>query len=44
MAPAIPRAEQVLHDWFAEHYPQVVERYAPELQAELRAGEPDWAA
>jgi putative hydrolase of the HAD superfamily len=36
MHEVIPRAEQSLYDWFAEHYPRVVESYTPQRLHRLR--------
>jgi putative hydrolase of the HAD superfamily len=36
MQAVIPRAEQTLHSWFAEHFPRVAARYTPEQMQQLR--------
>lgn len=36
MAPVIPRAERMLHEWFAAHYPRVTEIYSRERLHQLR--------
>lgn len=42
--PVVERAEQVLHDWLAERYPRIPERFAAlelrELCGEIAAGQP----
>jgi len=36
MQAVIPRAEETLHSWFAEHYPRVAARYSPQQMQALR--------
>jgi 2-haloalkanoic acid dehalogenase type II len=43
MQPVIPRAEQLLYEWFAANYPRVVSTYTPDEIRELRlAANEEW--